>query len=142
MLLAANGALPITCPCCKPITSNKGVSLRFGPLFRIPGEQTCAVVEKPGTSMATPVVAGAALIARQYFREGYYPSGVPSDNSHVPSGPLLRAILIGGAVPMLGFTDWGLPLVPPPSARQGHGRVQLNRAVPLAGSLPAVDWRL
>ena len=74
--------------------------------------------------MATPVVAGTAMIARQYFREGYYPSGIPNpDNGFIPSGALLKAVLIGGAFPMDGNTDLGLPLEPPPSFRQGYGRV-------------------
>jgi subtilisin family serine protease len=28
-----------------------------------------------GTSVAAPVVAGMAALVRQYFREGYYPTG-------------------------------------------------------------------
>ena len=86
--------------------------------------------------MAAPVVAGAALISRQYFREGFYPTGKPSGNSYLPSASLLRAVLIGGAFAMDGFTELGLPLGPPPGNRQGHGRVQLDRAIPLVGSLP------
>lgn len=31
-----------------------------------------------GTSMATPVVSGNAALIRQYFEEGFYPSGVKS----------------------------------------------------------------
>ena len=88
-----------------------------------PGLRTCDVIEYRGTSMATPVTAGAAAIARQYFRDGFYPSGRRSKNSYHPSGALMRAALIGGAFPMDGFTDWGMPLEPPPSSRQGHGRV-------------------
>jgi subtilisin family serine protease len=31
-----------------------------------------------GTSMATPITAGAAALVRQYFMDGYYPSGAAS----------------------------------------------------------------
>ena len=43
------------------------------------GFNKCAQEEptylKAGTSMATPAVAGAAAIVRQYFLHGYYPCG-------------------------------------------------------------------
>ena len=48
--------------------------------------------------MATPVVAGNAAIARQYFREGWYNTG----NKNIslgfdPSAALLKATLINSA---------------------------------------------
>ena len=90
--------------------------------------------------MATPVVAGAAAIIRQYFTDGYYPSGKADPNSsHQPSGPLVKAVLLGGAADMVGFTEEGLPLEPAPSYRQGFGRVNLTRALPLGGS---GGWRM
>lgn len=47
--------------------------------------------------MATPVVAGAVALLRQYFMQGYYPSGAPVPASaYTPSGPLLKAVLLGG----------------------------------------------
>ncbi|KAF5842619.1 peptidase S8/S53 domain-containing protein [Dunaliella salina] len=36
---------------------------------------SCEVTTLQGSSMATPVVAGTATIMRQYFMDGYYPSG-------------------------------------------------------------------
>lgn len=38
------------------------------------------VVSMQGTSMATPVVSGTAAIIRQYFEQGYYPTGVKDEN--------------------------------------------------------------
>jgi len=35
----------------------------------------CSVSVLQGTSMAAPGVGGAAAIVRQYFMEGYYPTG-------------------------------------------------------------------
>ena len=47
--------------------------------------------------MSTPVVAGAVALLRQYFTQGYYPSGAPVPASaYTPSGPLLKAVLLGG----------------------------------------------
>jgi hypothetical protein len=36
----------------------------------------CATVTMAGTSMATPAAASSATIIRQYFTDGYYPTGV------------------------------------------------------------------
>lgn len=49
--------------------------------------------------MATPVAAGTAAIVRQYFEDGYYPTGErnPSDAIDNPSGALIKAVLINGA---------------------------------------------
>lgn len=35
----------------------------------------CGLTSMAGTSMATPIVAGAAAVVREYFFKGYYPSG-------------------------------------------------------------------
>ena len=83
--------------------------------------------------MAAPLIAGAAALVRQYFQKGMYPTGPPvSNNSFSPSGPLVKAMLIGGAAGLSGFEpDTGLPLSPPPSFRQGFGRLQLSQSLPL-----------
>jgi hypothetical protein len=38
--------------------------------------------------MATPIAAGNAILVREYFMRGYYPTGVP-----VRSGPLWPSAL-------------------------------------------------
>lgn len=44
----------------------------------------------------------------------------------------VQAVLIGGASGLEGFeSDTGLPLAPPPSFRQGFGRVHLGASLPL-----------
>jgi hypothetical protein len=51
--------------------------------------------------MATPVMAGNAVLVRQYFRRGFYPSGRPSAGDAVrPSGALVKAMLLNSAVPV------------------------------------------
>jgi len=51
-----------------------------------------------GTSMATPAVAGAMALVRQYLTEGWYPTGAPvAANALVPSAALLRAMAVAAA---------------------------------------------
>jgi uncharacterized protein (TIGR03382 family) len=89
--------------------------------------RTCAVTTKQGTSMATPVLAGAAAVARQYFVDGYYPTGraTPGDGFS-PSAALLRATLLAGAMPLedgdpretgFGRADLAGTLAPEPGRR-------------------------
>ena len=86
-----------------------------------------------GTSMSTPLIAGAAALVRQYFLSGFYPSGSAAPaNQYAPSGAAVKAVLLGGAAGMDGFeSDTGLPLAPPPSFRQGFGRLDLARSLPM-----------
>ena len=46
--------------------------------------------------MSTPVAAGAVALVRQYFVQGWYPTGAPvAANAYAPSGPLLKAVVMG-----------------------------------------------
>jgi subtilisin family serine protease len=87
-----------------------------------------SIVQMSGTSMATPIVAGAAALVRQYLRDGYYPTGFSGGPTLQPSSALMRAILINSAVPLTGsqiksnrvtgIRD-NKPLSPTPSFEQG-----------------------
>ncbi len=66
-----------------------------------------------GSSMATPVVAGAAAMARQYLREV---AGISE-----PRSDLIRALLVNGA------EDLGEPDVPNPS--EGWGQLNLTNSL-------------
>jgi hypothetical protein len=107
---------------------------------------SCETTTKRGTSMATPIVAGNALLIRQYFTDGFYPVGRPVEaNKFEPSGPLIKAVLLGGAVDMVGNTVEGLPL-DPMGSRQGYGRVNLTNSLKLVGGAQNLqvggEWRL
>ncbi len=52
-----------------------------------------------GCSMACPAVISAAALVRQYFTEGWYPTGAQfPGNEMIPSGSLLRAVLLNSTV--------------------------------------------
>ena len=43
--------------------------------------------------MATPLVAASATLVRQYFLDGFYPSGAATAaNAYAPSGALVKVI--------------------------------------------------
>ena len=99
------------------------------------GGGSCPLRTMQGTSMATPVAAGAAALVRDYFVRGFYPGGTKAAGAGFdPGGALVKAVLVAGAAPLDGFeVDTGLPLAPPPSFRQGFGRVHIGRSLPLGG---------
>jgi serine protease AprX len=73
-----------------------------------------------GTSMATAVVAGCALLLRQFLDEAY---------DHRPSAALLKAILVNGAR-WLGGPDAQAPPPGRPNFHQGFGVVSLPDSIP------------
>jgi hypothetical protein len=83
---------------------------------------TCGTTGLTGTSMASPATAGVGMLIRQYFTDGYYPSGVATpSNGFTPSGALLKAALINSAVDMApaGY----------PSNAEGWGRILADNAL-------------
>ena len=78
-----------------------------------------------GTSLAAPHVSAAAALVRQYFIEGWYPTGKASPNRVTPSGALLKAVLLNATVDMPGA---GYPKV-----REGWGRLELDKTLHFDG---------
>ncbi|MGD9404299.1 MAG: S8 family serine peptidase [Anaerolineae bacterium] len=74
-----------------------------------------------GTSMATPLTAGAAALVRQYYVEGL--------GHAAPSAALLKATLINSAVDITGYgnssQEAGKPI---PNNHEGWGRVDVGAA--------------
>jgi hypothetical protein len=82
-----------------------------------------------GTSMASPGAAGMAALVRQFYADGYYPTGRPqADDRLAPSAALVKATLLNSTQAMTGT---GAGLVP--DACQGWGRVRLDDALHFAG---------
>ena len=98
----------------------------------------CTTAQMSGTSMASPAAAGMAALVRQYYSDGFYPTGVPvAANGVAPSAALVKATLLNSTQAMTG-TGAG----PVPDACQGWGRVLLDNALYFDGQarrLIAVD---
>jgi len=83
----------------------------------------CNVIAQTGTSMAAPAVAGVAALVRQYFEDGFHPSGAPiPEDALTPTGALLRAVLLNAGKDMDGIAGF-------PSNVEGWGRLVVDDAL-------------
>lgn len=92
----------------------------------------CNVSDQPGTSWSSPTVAGAAALVRQYYTDGFYPTGIAATaNRMTPTAALLKATLIAAArqVPWRGTSTGVVAAQPVPSAEQGWGFPVLDDAL-------------
>lgn len=100
----------------------------------------CSTQAMQGTSMATPTCAGGTAMVRQYFMEGWYPSGTetPAD-SFIPSAALIKAVIINGGFNMTGaYVGSYYPGCPnaqedAPAMGQGWGRMHLENSLYFSG---------
>jgi Subtilase family len=93
----------------------------------------CGTKSSSGTSMAAPGGAGLAALIRQYYVDGWYPTGGEvSINGFTPSAALVKATLISSAKSMTGTTAI-------PANCQGWGRVLLEDALFFTGQ-PRKLW--
>ncbi|HYE72567.1 MAG TPA: S8 family serine peptidase, partial [Blastocatellia bacterium] len=91
-----------------------------------------------GTSFASAAVAGGALLVRQYFTDGYYPSGAKNtSNAFTPSNALIKALILNSGRNVTGrFTASNYPVSVSgalPNSGQGWGRIALDDALYFAG---------
>jgi hypothetical protein len=98
---------------------------------------TCETLQY-GTSWASPTIAGAAALVRQYYTDGFYPSGVATPANRItPSAALLKATIIAAArrVPQI-VTPTGIQDTKPvPSNEQGWGFPVLDDALYFPGDV-------
>jgi len=92
----------------------------------------CGTAGMTGTSMTAPGVSGMALMTRQYFMDGWYPTGTPVPaNALTPTAALLKSMIVNSAV-AISFDAEGRPITIP-SHEQGWGRVLLDNALYFSG---------
>jgi hypothetical protein len=148
-------------------TPDQRVSASLGLAFNITSPDHCVIPSKErvrtpeealnsalkvssGTSMATPLMAGAVEKIRQYFVQGYYPNGsLGSGIAFEPAEALVRAVVLASCVSVLSDSSWALwaqrnPLsagffrflLPEssPNFFQGFGMPVLDQAVYVSGS--------
>jgi hypothetical protein len=61
--------------------------------------QPCRTGPMTGTSMAAAAVSAAALLVRQYFQEGWFPTGSPRpEDRRSPTAALVKAMLLNATV--------------------------------------------
>jgi hypothetical protein len=80
-----------------------------------------------GTSMSAPLVAGCAILVRQYYRQ---------ERSHNPSAALVKATIVNGSQWLNGLSSKADHQLQP-NLHQGFGSVNMRTTLPVSGS-PAV----
>jgi hypothetical protein len=97
----------------------------------------CIQSQQSGTSWSAPSVAGEAALVRQYYTDGFYPTGAATpSNAFVPSAALMKATLIAAArsVPYDWIYNSGLTAAKPaPTYEQGFGFPVLDDALYFPG---------
>ena len=80
-----------------------------------------------GTSISCPIASSTAVQVRQYFTDGWYPTGTPvAGNGTQPSAALIKAVMLNGGDE--GFSGYTVP-----SYYIGWGRTCLDSALYFAG---------
>ena len=111
----------------KPTVAAQGESVVSAGSDASPTSNNCDTCSLDGTSMSAPTTGGLAALVREYYTAGYYATGARNPGSGItPTGALLKATLIDGAV-ALG------PSSPAPDFLSGYGRILLSSTLAFTG---------
>jgi hypothetical protein len=118
----------------------------------VPSQYQAYYMTQGGTSMANPLTAGAAVLVRQYYVDGWHPNHSQTTNTSAnpangfsPSAALVKATLINGAWDMAPgqYGTGSTKEIPPnwdaghdlPNNAEGYGRVDLEHSL-----FPGSGW--
>ncbi len=118
----------------KPTITAVGYSLYSADSDGNLNSNNAGYISMAGTSMATPCAAGNTALIRQYFTEGWYPTGTKNPaNAITPSAALLKAVLMVGGVELTGaYSDMNNEGKFPNNS-QGWGRINLDNSLYFSG---------
>lgn len=88
-----------------------------------------------GTSFSAPQIAGVAAVVRQYFMDGWYPSGTPnSSNAFTPSGSLVKAVILasGQDLASTAYPTTSVSIQKRYSNDVGYGRAAITKVLEIA----------
>lgn len=137
----------ITVYTVRAANESTGITSTFGPNTSTTAQDAAVNPASPngnrsfstisGTSFAAPTAAGGGTLVRQYYTDGFYPTGAKvGANSFDPSNALVKATIINSGRNMTGLrtaTDGSLGSAPLPNGGQGWGRMTLDDALYFAG---------
>ncbi|MCX6844075.1 MAG: S8 family serine peptidase [candidate division WOR-3 bacterium] len=85
------------------------------------GRESHSYVALSGTSLSAPAASGALMLLRQYFAEGWFPTGAPDSSHRIThlSSALMRAMAIAA-------TDSNVGSEYPPNTSAGWGRLDVS----------------
>jgi hypothetical protein len=118
----------------KPTICAPGSGIRSADSDGNLGTNNAGEVQMSGTSMATPTTTGVLSTIRQYFTEGWYPSGAKSAaDAFVPTPALMKAVLMAGAKEITGAgSDYNTENVYPNNS-QGWGIINSDNSLYFQG---------
>ncbi len=91
------------------------------------GTAACSTSTSTGTSMACPAATAASALIRQYFQNGFYPTGAANvADGFSPTAALTKAVLVNTCQDMTGVAGY-------PSNSEGWGRIVLEESLHFSG---------
>jgi hypothetical protein len=92
-----------------------------------------------GTSFSAPEVAGLAALVRDYFQQGFYPTGTATPaNAMTPAGSLIKAVILASGEDLLtaASPSSSITLTKRYGSDTGYGRANLPAVLHIGSAAP------